>query len=86
MSRTPALMPPAKIAAPELRQDGVLDDELRHRVGHQRLEAAADLDAHFAIVGRDDEQDAVVLALLSDAPLAAEADSRSPRSGSPRAT
>ena len=72
MSRTPARMPAAKSPRAELRQDRVLDDELRHGVGHDRLEPAADLDAHLALVRRDDEQDAVVLALLADAPLAAE--------------
>ena len=45
---------------------------LRHRVGQLRLEAAADLDAHLAVVGRDDQQNAVVLAGLADLPVAAE--------------
>ena len=61
-----------KVAPAELGQDGVLDDEARHGVGHHRLQPAADLDAHLALVGRHDQQDAVVLALLADAPFAPE--------------
>ena len=61
-----------EVAAAELGQDRVLDDELRQGVGHHRLEPAADLDPDLVLVGRDDEQDAVVLALLADAPRAAE--------------
>ena len=37
-----------------------------------RLKPAADLDAHLALVRRDDEQDAVVHLLGADAPMAAE--------------
>src|SRR6185312_12953783 len=64
----------AEIAAPKFRQDRVFDNERRHSIGHHRLEPAADFDTDFAVVRRDDEQDAVILALLSDAPLAGEAD------------
>ena len=73
MSRTPALMPPAKVVAPERRQDGVLDDQLGHQVGELRLEPAADLDAHLAVAGRDDQDHAVVLVLLADRPRPPEA-------------
>ena len=38
----------------------------------ERLKPAADLDAHLALVRRDDEEDAVVLLLGADAPMAAE--------------
>ena len=63
-----------KIAAPELGQYGVFDDELRHRVGHERLQPPADLDAHLAVVGRDEQEHAVVLALLPERPFAREPD------------
>src|SRR3546814_942476 len=36
------------------------------------LEAVADLDPHRPLTGRNDEQRAVVAALLADAPMAAE--------------
>ena len=60
------------VAGAEARQDRGLDDDLRQRVGQDRLEAAADLDAHLPLVGRDDEQDAIVLLLGADAPMAPE--------------
>ena len=42
------------------------------RVGEDRLEPAADLDADLALVRRDDQEHAVVLLLGADAPMAAE--------------
>ena len=42
------------------------------RVGQRALEPIADLDPHLALLRRDDQQRAVVLALLADAPGAAE--------------
>ena len=72
MSRTPARMPAEK--SPR-RNSG------RMAFSMMRLDMASvitgssprpDLDAHLALVGRHDEQDAVVLALLADAPFAAE--------------
>jgi hypothetical protein len=61
-----------EVAAPKRRQDRVLDDELAQEVGDDGLQPAPDLDANAALVGRDDEQHAVVAAGLADAPSAAE--------------
>ena len=60
------------VAVAEARQDGAVDDDVRHGIGEHRLEPAADLDAHFALIGRDDQEDAVVLLLGADAPMAAK--------------
>src|SRR5262249_41748159 len=62
------LDPGRKVAAPERRENAVLDDESCHRIGQLGLEPAADLDANFALLRSDDEDDAVVLVLLADAP------------------
>ena len=61
-----------EVAGAEARQDPVLDDDLRQRVGEDRLEPVADLDADLALVGRDDEEDAVIELGGADAPMAAE--------------
>ena len=53
-------------------QDGILDDKRGHGVGELRLQPAPYLDADLAFAGRHDEQDAVVEALLPDAPGAAK--------------
>src|SRR5439155_5329514 len=62
-----------EIVAPERRQDGVLNDELGHDIGELRLETTAHLDAHLAVGGRDEQDCAVVLALLPDRPRPPEA-------------
>ncbi len=54
------------------RQDLALDDDAGDGVGERALEAIADFDANLALVRRDDQHDAVVAALLADAPMAAE--------------
>ena len=72
MSSTPARDARRHVAGAEFRQDRVLDDQPGHRVGEIAFEAVADLDAHVALVRRDDQDDAVVLALLADPPGAAE--------------
>ena len=41
---------------------------LRRDVGQRAFETVADFDAHLAIVRHDDDQHAVVLALLSELP------------------
>ena len=61
-----------KVARAEVRQDRILDDDLRPRVGEDRFEPAPDLDAHLALVRRDDEKHAIVQLLGADAPMAAE--------------
>ncbi len=60
------------VAALEARHDHVADDGVRRSVGQRAFQAVADLDPQLAIVRRDDQQRAVVLALLADAPAAAE--------------
>ena len=57
-----------EIAGLEARRDGVGDDHLGQRVGQRAFEAIADLDAHPPLVGRDQQQHAVVLGLLAELP------------------
>src|SRR6202022_4985116 len=61
-----------KIIGAKARSNGVLDDEPRYRIGERSFEAVADLDAHLALARRHNQQDAVVLVLLTDLPVAAE--------------
>ena len=61
-----------EVAAAEAVQDGVFYDDAAHGIGHDRLEPLADFNAHLALVRCNDEQDTVVLARLTDAPVAAE--------------
>ena len=42
------------------------------RIRHRAFEAVADLDPDIMLLGRHDQQQAVVLALLPDAPAAAK--------------
>ncbi len=62
------------IAALEGRGDVLLDDAIGRRVGQRALEPVADLDAHLAIIERDDQQDAVVHLLAAELPLLDDAD------------
>jgi hypothetical protein len=57
-----------ELARAQRRNEVVLDDELGDRIGQRAFEAVADLDAHFAVVGRDQQQDAVVLGRLAQSP------------------
>src|SRR5215469_15761417 len=66
----PATDAAGEIVDPKTRNDGVLYDELRYRVGESALEAVADLDAHLAFVRRHDQQCAGVLLFLSNLPVA----------------
>src|SRR5262245_1259305 len=68
----PATDAASEIVGPKARNDGVLDDELRYRVGKRAFEAITDLDAHLAFVRRDDEQRAGILLFLSDLPVTPE--------------
>src|SRR5262245_24449018 len=68
----PATDAAGEIVGPKARNDGVLDDELRYRVGERAFEAITDLDAHLAFVRRDDQQRAGILLFLSDLPLTPE--------------
>src|SRR6516162_10250275 len=68
----PATNAAGEIVGPKTRNDGVLYDELRYRVGERTLEAVADLDAHLAFVRCHDEQRAGILLFLSDLPVTPE--------------
>ncbi len=61
-----------EVARAELRKHLLLQDQAGKGVGQHWLQAIADLDADLVLGGDDDEQGAVVLALLADAPGAAE--------------
>src|SRR5712671_933558 len=61
-----------KVASAKPRQDGILDDQARHRIRDGALEPVPDLDPHPSLVGCHQQDRAVVLALLADAPGAAE--------------
>src|SRR5580700_8207728 len=61
-----------EIVRPQAREDRVLDDEPRHRIGERALEAVADLDAYLALVRGDDQKGAGILLLLSDPPMSPE--------------
>ena len=60
------------IALLERRPHHLFDDDLRLRIGQNTFKAVADFDADLVFRRRDDDQRAVVLALLADAPGAAE--------------
>src|SRR6516164_98342 len=68
----PATDAAGEIVGPKARNDGVLDDELRYRVGERSLEAVTDFDAHLAFVRRDDQQRAGILLFSSDLPMTPE--------------
>ena len=70
MSSTPRAMPPSKSPALKRGVDRIEDDDLGDRVGQRPLEAVADLDAHFVLVGCDEQQHAIVLLLLAELPVA----------------
>ena len=63
-----ALDAAVEVVALELRRHLVADDAARHRVRQRAFEAVADLDAHLAVLRRDDDEHAVVLALLAELP------------------
>ncbi len=62
-----------EIARAEPRRDALGDDPLRERVGEDALHAAPRLDAHAALLLRDDEEDAVVDARAAELPLVGDA-------------
>src|SRR5262249_40636448 len=68
----PATDATGEIVDPKTRNNRVLYDELRYRVGERAFEAVTDLDAHLAFVRRHDEQRAGVLLFLSDLPVTPE--------------
>src|SRR6185503_6343047 len=63
-----------EVAAPERRDDVLLDDAIGRRIGQRTLEPVSDFDAHASIVERDDQQRAVIDVLAADLPLLDDAD------------
>ena len=62
----------AEIAGLELGQDHLVDDHPGLRIRQHAFQAIPDFDAQLAVITGDDQQRAVVLALLANAPLAAQ--------------
>ena len=65
--------PASHIVFAELRQDIILDNDTRQCIGHDPFETIADFDAHLAFIGRDQQDQAIVLfrlavTILTDAP------------------
>ncbi len=48
------------MARTDFRRDGLVDDPLGGHVGHHRFKSVADLDAQFAIVWKDEQNQPVV--------------------------
>ena len=61
-----------EVAGLEARRDRIGDDDARHRVRQRALEAVADLDAHPALLRRDQKKHAVVLLGFAELPGAEE--------------
>ena len=57
-----------EIACFELRRHRCRYDDFRERIGQRALKAIAHIDAHLALIGRDEKQDAVVFLRLSELP------------------
>src|SRR4051794_9993553 len=57
-----------EIARLELRRDHVANDATRRHVGQRPFETVADFDSKLAILRRNDEENAVVLAFLPELP------------------
>ena len=74
MRSTPGIDAGGELALREQRRDGLADDAPRRDVGEHAFEAVADFDAHALVVLGDDEDRAVVLALLADLPRVGDAD------------
>src|SRR5207248_4395283 len=64
--------PAAVIAGLEVRHDRVADDDARHGIGQRRGRAIADLDPYLPLVGGNEQDHAIVLGFLPNAPGAAE--------------
>ena len=68
MSSTPRSMPPPKSLALKRGVIALAMIDGRQRVGQRAFEPVADFDADAMFVGRDEQQDAVVLGLLAELP------------------
>ncbi|EZP27067.1 hypothetical protein BW33_04338 [Pseudomonas sp. RIT288] len=62
----------AEIAGLERRGDHLMNDHRGLRIGQPILQTVTDFDAQFALVTGNDQQRAVVLVLLADAPVPAQ--------------
>src|SRR5213075_1729564 len=62
----------AKVAGLEPWNDAFADDDARHRVGQEDARAISGLDPDLVLLGRNQQDDTVVLLLATDPPLAAE--------------
>ena len=82
---TAAFRPPAKSPGAKRRRDRVVDDAAGREVGHRAFERLRDLDAHAAVVLRDDDSSAVADVLAADLPGVGDAlrvGARCPRAAS----
>src|SRR5262249_57717847 len=70
----PATDAAGEIVGPKTRNDGVLYDELRYRVGERSLEAVTGFDARLALVRRHAQQATGVILCLSTLPVRPELD------------
>src|SRR5262249_29392098 len=68
----PAVDAAGEIVHAEARQDGILDDEARHRIGKCSFETVADLDAYLTFVRRNDQKCPSVLFFLANPPVPPE--------------
>jgi hypothetical protein len=62
------------VAQLEMRRDGLVDDAIRDRIGQRAFQSVADLDAHTAVVFRNQQDRAVVDPLAPQFPLVGHAD------------
>src|SRR5207248_10786775 len=62
----------AVITGPEARDHRVANDDARHRVGQENSSAVAHLNAGLTLVGCNEKDHAIILALLADAPGATQ--------------
>src|SRR5205823_13225267 len=63
---------PAVIAGLEARDHRVTNDDARHRVGQENCSAVAHLNAGLTLVGCNEQDYTIILALLADAPGATQ--------------
>ena len=68
-----AFDPRAVVPRFEPQRHRARQNDLRQRVGERSFEAIADFDAHFALVRRDQEKDAIVLFCFAELPRAKQA-------------
>ena len=62
-----------KVAVLEPWRDGVLDDDPRQRIGHHALDAITGLDGHLPLLGRHQQQHAVIALGIAQLPMTEQA-------------